>query len=173
MSPDTKRLSQESDVTRHASVDPVAAAMATNLNVNAGPTTILRSKKRKNEHEQPIAQTVPTAAAAPAHAHPPAATHTYPPASAAATAVTPISNEGARPNKKRRGPKASVPMSVPPELTPAESSQAEMDGLVWARIGNFASWPAQVDFHFAVVLLQCHISCSCIQFVYNTIKVLV
>ena len=157
-------------MTRHASLGSVAAAMASTLNADAAPAARLCSKKRKNEHdEQPVAQKASTAAA-PAHAEPPAPTHLYPPATAAATAVTPISNEGARPNKKRRGPKASVPMSVPPELTPAESSQAEMDGLVWARIGNFASWPAQVDFRFAVVWLQCHIRCSCMQSVNNTIK---
>lgn len=121
-----------------------AVAMVATQNADARLATRLRIKKRKNEHGEAAAHKASTAGPAPAHAQPPVPSCTYPPASYA-TAVTPIPNEGARPNKKRREPKASVPLFVPPELTLAESSSAEMDGLVWARSGNFASWPAHVQ----------------------------
>ncbi len=58
------------------------------------------------------------------------------------------------PGKKRAAKRSAETHSPIPQLSPAEIAQAKEDGLVFARVGNYVAWPAQVrtfhccSFHF-------------------------
>lgn len=82
-------------------------------------------------------------------------------AAAAAPMTTPASPQAAQagsakkqrtaaPAKKRPAKRSTETHSPLPELSPAEIAQAEDDGLVFARVGNYAAWPAQVPFTLAL-----------------------
>ncbi|DBA83626.1 TPA: hypothetical protein ACH3X1_006188 [Trebouxia sp. C0004] len=49
----------------------------------------------------------------------------------------------AAPAKKRAAKHSAETHSSLPQLSPAEIAQAKEDGLVFARVGNYAAWPAQ------------------------------
>ena len=50
----------------------------------------------------------------------------------------------ATPARKRVVKYAARPASSSPELSQQEIAQAKADGMVWARIGSYEAWPAQV-----------------------------
>jgi len=52
--------------------------------------------------------------------------------------------------KKRAAKRSAETHSPLPQLSPAEIAQAKEDGLVFARVGNYAAWPAQVPFTLAL-----------------------
>ena len=48
------------------------------------------------------------------------------------------------PARKRAAKRAARPASPFPELSQVEIAQAKADGMVWAKIGSYDAWPAQV-----------------------------
>ena len=82
-------------------------------------------------------------------------------AEAAAPVTTPTSPETAQagtgkkqrsgaPAKKRAAKRSAETHSPLPQLSPAELAQAKEHGLVFARVGNYSAWPAQVPFTLAL-----------------------
>ena len=53
-------------------------------------------------------------------------------------------------SKRRAAKRSTESHSSLPQLSPAEIAQAKEDGLVFARVGNYAAWPAQVPFTLVV-----------------------
>ena len=61
----------------------------------------------------------------------------------------------ATPARQRAAKRAAKTASPFPELSPDEIAQAKADGIVWARIGNYESWPAQVSaIHSCPIYIQ-------------------
>ena len=54
------------------------------------------------------------------------------------------------PAKKRAAKRSAETHSPLPQLSPAEIAQAQEDGLVFARVGNYAAWPAEVPLTLAL-----------------------
>ncbi|KAL0041735.1 hypothetical protein WJX79_002650 [Trebouxia sp. C0005] len=48
-------------------------------------------------------------------------------------------------SKRRAAKRSTESHSSLPQLSPAEIAQAKEDGLVFARVGNYAAWPAQMQ----------------------------
>ena len=83
-------------------------------------------------------------------AAPAAAPMTTPASPQAAQAGSAKKQRTAAPAKKRAAKRSTETHSPLPESSPAEIAQAEEDGLVFARVGNYAAWPAQVPFTLAL-----------------------
>jgi len=126
----------------------------------------LRGRKRKSTNVSPAAHSAaPSVSPAESQTgddHPAKKRRTQDESSdaqAAAPATTPTSPQTAQAGTgkkqrsgahgKRRAAKRSAETHLPlPQLSPAEIAQAKEDGLVFARVGNYAAWPAQVPFNF-------------------------
>ena len=62
--------------------------------------------------------------------------------------------------RKRAAKRAARPASSFPELSQVEIAQAKADGMVWARIGSYDAWPAQVGATIpALVYIYQHFLC--------------
>ena len=127
----------------------------------------LRGRKRKSPIESPDADSA-APSVSPAHSQTgddsPAKKRRVQNESSAAQAAAPVTTptlpqtaqagtgkkQRSGAHGKRRAAKRSAETHSPlPQLSPAEVAQAKKDGLVFARVGNYAAWPAQVPFTLA------------------------
>ena len=128
----------------------------------------LRGRKRKSTNVSPAAHSMSPAESQTGDDNPAKTRRVQDGSSAAEAAAlvtTPTSTQTAQagtgrkqrsgaPAKKRAAKRSAETHSPLPQLSPAELAQAKEDGLVFARVGNYAAWPAQVPFTLALPKLS-------------------